>query len=406
VYRTTDFGNTWTRIVSPAQGVRGYAHVVKEDTVKKNLLFVGTELGLWISVDGGKAWAEFKGGEFPSVAVRDLQIQQRDGDLVMATHGRGIWVIDDLTPLRATSSDLLAKDAAFLPGRPSQQRLLTQGGWAEGDATFTGQNPPTGAVITYYQRSRHLFGPIKLEILDAQGKLVDTVPPSKRRGINRVSWTMQVKPPRVPRAAQVAFAGSQGPRVVPGTYTVRLTKGAQVLETKLVIGLDRRAPWNLADRRQQFDAAMQAHALFGEMSDVVDKIDGARMATAQRAKANPQEKAVADLAGKLETLKKKIVATKEGGAITGEERIREHTDHLYSALLSWEGKPAKYLLDRTEALRHELKDVEADFGQLAPQIHALNLRIEPVPSSLPESLSACVHGDWEECSRPAEIETR
>ncbi len=406
VYRTTDFGKTWTRIVSPAQGVRGYAHVVKEDTVRKDLLFVGTEFGLWISVDGGKDWAEFKGGDFPSVAVRDFQVQPRDGDLVIATHGRGIWIIDDLTPLRALSADVLAKDAAFLPGRPAQQRLLTQGGWAEGDATFTGQNPSSGAVITWYQRTRHLFGPIKLEILDAQGKLVDTVPPSKRRGINRVSWTMQVKPPRVPRAASIAFAGSQGPRVVPGTYTVRLTKGAEVLETKLVIGLDRRAPWNLADRRQHFDAAMQAHALFGEMSDTVDRIDSALAATAKRAKTQPQDKALSQLAGKLETLKKKIVATKEGGAITGEERIREHTDHLYSALLSWEGKPAKYLLERTDALRHELRDVEAELGQLEPEIHAMNLKLEPVPSSAPENVSSCLHGEWEDCSRPAEMEAR
>src|SRR5437764_3403312 len=217
VYRTTDFGKTWTRIVGPEQGVRGYAHVVKEDLIRKDLLFVGTELGLWISIDGARSWAEFKGSDFPAVAVRDLQIHSRDGDLIIATHGRGIWIIDDLAPLRAFSQQTLAQEAAFLPWRTTQQRIAGQGGWAEGDATFTGQNPATGAVISYYQRTRHLFGPIKLEVLDAQGNVVDTIPASKRRGINRVSWTMQVKPPRVPRAAAVAFGGSQGPRVVPGT---------------------------------------------------------------------------------------------------------------------------------------------------------------------------------------------
>src|SRR5205085_1290801 len=248
--------------VGPQQGVRGYAHVVKEDSQKRNLLFVGTEFGLWISVDGGKAWAEFKGNDFPAVAVRDMVVQPRDGDLIVATHGRGIWIIDDLTPLRALTPQELAQDAGFLPWRPTQQRIAGQGGWAEGDATFTGSNPANGAVITYYQRTRHLFGPIKLEILDPQGNLVETVPATKRRGINRVVWTMQVKPPRVPRAATVAFAGSQGPRVVPGTYTVRLTKGSQVFQTRLDIGLDRRAPWTVADRRQHFEASMKAHALF------------------------------------------------------------------------------------------------------------------------------------------------
>src|SRR5438874_1449603 len=249
VYRTTDFGKSWTRIVAPELGVRGYAHVVKEDLIRKDLLFVGTELGLWISIDGARSWAEFKGSDFPAVAVRDLQIHSRDGDLIIATHGRGIWIIDDLAPLRAFSQQTLAQEAAFLPWRATQQRIAGQGGWAEGDATFTGQNPATGAVISYYQRTRHLFGRIKLEVLHAQGNVVDTIPASKRRGIKRVSWTMQVKPPRVPRAAAVAFGGSQGPRVVPGTYTVRLTKGTQVYQTRLDIGLDRRAPWTVADRR-------------------------------------------------------------------------------------------------------------------------------------------------------------
>jgi len=340
------------------------------------------------------------------VAVRDMQIHPRDGDLVLATHGRGIWIIDDLTPLRALSQQTLSQEATFLPWRPTQQRIIGQGGWSEGDAAFTGPNPANGAVITYYQRTRHLFGPIKLEILDSQGQVVDTIPASKRRGINRVAWTTQVKPPRVPRAATVAFAGSQGPRVVPGTYTVRLTKGAQVYQTKLEIGLDRRAPWNLADRRQQFDAAMKAHALFGEMSDLVDRIDSAGAALGQRIKAQPQDARLKELAGKLETVKKKIVATKEGGAITGEERIREHTDKLYGALLSWEGKPARTLIDRTEALRKELADVQGEFAALQPQIQTLRLRLEPVPSSVPMMASACIHAEWEECSPALERDVR
>ncbi len=361
VYKTTDFGKSWTRIVSPAKGVRGYAHVIKEDTAKAQLLFLGTEQGLWISVDGGAAWTEFKGGDFPSVAVREVQVHPRDNDLVIATHGRGIWILDDLTPLRALAQETLASSAAFLPGRPAQQRLRGSGGWAEGDAVFAGHNPTGGAVITYYQRTRHLFGPLKLEILDEAGKVVDTVPTTKRRGINRVAWSMQVKPPRVPRAAQLAFSASQGPRVVPGTYTVRLTKGTEVLETKLAIGLDRRATYDVGARKAQFDAAMKAHALFGEMSGVIDRIQTAKDGAQARVKAlppgDPLVKKLQATIERLDEAKKKIVATKEGGAITGEERIREHADMLYGALLGWEGKPAQYLLDRTDVLRRELEEV-------------------------------------------------
>jgi photosystem II stability/assembly factor-like uncharacterized protein len=362
VYRTGDYGKTWTRLVGPDKGVRGYAHTIKEDTVKKDLLFVGTEFGLWISLDGGTRWAQFKGGDFPNVAVREVQVQPRDNDLVIATHGRGIWIVDDLTPLRALSDDTLQKTTAFLPIRPVQQRMPARGGWSEGDATFSGDNAPNGAAITYYLRSRHIYGPIKLEVLDAAGKLVDTVTASKRRGINRADWNMRVKPPKVPRAAQVAFGASQGPRVPPGTYTLRLTRGAEVVETKLTIGLDRRAPYNAADRKAQFDAVMKAHGLFGDVTKLVGRIDGAHDAVRDRMKGLP---ATDDLAKKLQALldkidaaKKLIVATTEGGAITGEERIREHLDQLYGALDRWEGRPAKYKLDRIDVLRRELTEVE------------------------------------------------
>ncbi|HEX2686729.1 MAG TPA: hypothetical protein VHN14_08925 [Kofleriaceae bacterium] len=362
VYRTTDYGKTWTRIVGPDKGVRGYAHTIKEDTVKKDLLFLGTEFGLWISLDGGARWAQFHGGEFPSVAVREVSIQPRDGDLVIATHGRGMWIIDDLTPLRALSEQTLQTSTAFLPTRPIQQRMPARGGWSEGDAKFSGDNAPSGAAITYYLRSRHTYGPIKLEVFDAAGTLIDTIAPSKRRGINRVEWNMRVKPPKVPRAAQVAFSASTGPRVPPGTYTLRLTRGAEVVETKLTIGLDRRAPYTAADRKAQFDAVMKAHGLFGDMTKLVGRIDGARDAVRERMKGLPDGDGLTGrlrtLLDKLEAAKKQIVATTEGGAITGEERIREHLEQLYGALDHWEGRPAKYKLERIDVLRRELGDVD------------------------------------------------
>ena len=207
VFRTTDFGKTWTPLLTAqdSKGVRGYAHVVKEDLVQKNLLFVGTEFGLFVSIDGGKAWAQFKGSRFPAVAVRDLAIHPRENDLVLATHGRGIWIIDDITPWRALSPELLTQEAAFVSARPVQQRIDANGGWPSGAASFTGPNPPDAAVITYYQRSRHLFGKLKIEVLDASGRVVDEVPASKRPGLNRVIWSMREKPPRVPprRRSQV-----------------------------------------------------------------------------------------------------------------------------------------------------------------------------------------------------------
>jgi len=389
VYQTRDFGRTWTRIVGPEKGVRGYAHVIKEDVRDPALLFLGTELGLWISTDGGASWAEFKGGDFPSVAVRDLAVQSREGDLVIATHGRGLWIVDDLEPLRHLDADLLARPVAFLPSRPVEQRMPAEGSWVLGDASFRGESVPEGAVITYYQRARHVFGRLDLEVLDPAGNVVDTIHTTKRRGINRVVWSMQVKPPRVPRAASVAENSDRGPRVVPGQYRLRLTRGGESVETQLDIQVDRRAPYGLADRQAEFDAAMQVHALFGRMSDLVDRIDEARASVEARVRALPGDDPLASrlgsLATRLDEVKKKIVATKEGGGITGEERIREQLDFVYGALLRWEGRPTSYQIERIGVLAHELDDVAHDFEHvmaedarpLDPELRARSLDALP-----------------------------
>jgi len=387
VYMTTDYGKTWKRL---AEGVRGYAHTIKEDTVKPNLLFLGTEFGLWISVDRGVTWAKFEGNNFPAVAVREIQVQPREGDLVIATHGRGIWIIDDLAPLRALSTDVVQKSTAFLPARAVQERMPAGGGWVEGDATFVGDNPPNGLLATYYLRTRHIYGPLKLEVLDSAGKLVDTITPSKHRGINRVTWNMRVKGPRVPRAAQVAFGSSQGPRVVPGTYTLRLTSGAESIETKVAIGLDRRAPYNAADRKAHFEAMQKAGGVFDDMSTLVDHIEAVREVLEQRAHAvgetDPLRGKIATVIAKLADVRKLIVATTEGGAITGELRIREHLDDLYGALSSWEGRPAKYQLDRIDVLRKELGDAGKAFDVfVAKDVRGLDAdlqqhKLQPVPA--------------------------
>jgi photosystem II stability/assembly factor-like uncharacterized protein len=377
VFKTTDYGKTWTPIVSADSGVRGYAHVIKEDTVLPNLLFLGTEFGLWVSLDGGRHWAQYKGHEFPRVAVRDIVVHPRESDLVIATHGRGIWIVDDITPLRKLTPEVMAQEAVFLQAKPTQQRLPANGGWVEGSATFTGANPPDAALITYYQSKRHIFGKMKLEIFDSQGKLVDTLPPNSRRGISRVEWPMRLKAPRVPPAATAAFEATQGPRVMPGSYTVKMTRGKETYSTQLVLELDPRAKFTLEDRKLEFDAATRVYRLLGDMSFDVDKINGVHDALTERGaqvKADAVfSKRLQELADKVEAMRKKIVATKEGGAITGEERIREKTTQLYGAILNYEGRPADYQVARIDSLKKELEDVVGEFDAfVAKELPAVN----------------------------------
>ena len=379
VYVTTDYGKTWAPLASPqdAKGVRGYAHVIKEDTIDPQLLFLGTEFGLWISLDRGAHWAQFKGGHFPAVAVRDLAVQPRDSDLVLATHGRGIWIIDDITPLRHLTPELAAQDATFIDARVVQQRIEATGGWPNGAAAYVGENPKDGAVITYYQRTRQLFGKLRIEILDSGGAVIAELPASTRRGLNRVVWTMHLKAPHVPPAVQLAQAGIQGPRVPPGTYTVRMEKDGRTYTTPLTVGLDRRVTWTLADRQAQYEAAMKVYTLFNDESALFARIAALReqVAAAQKGRPNadPLQHSLADFDGKLDALRKRIVATTEGGAITGEERLREHTDQLYGAITSWDGPPSRYQLDNLEAMRAELSDISGKFADLtSKQLPSIN----------------------------------
>jgi len=369
LYKTTDYGKTWTSLLPADSGVRGYAHVIKEDTRVPNLLFLGTEFGLWVSPDSGKHWAQYKGHNFPQVAVRDIVVHPRDSDLILATHGRGIWIVDDITPLRNLTADVMKQEAVFLPGRPAQQRLESNGGWAEGSASFAGPNPPEGAWITYYQSKRHIFGKMKLEVFDEKGKLVDTLPSNNRRGISRVEWSMRLKAPRVPPAATAAFEASQGPRVVPGTYTVKLTRGKETYTEEVKVGLDPRAKFTIEDRKANFDAILRVYNLLGDMTFDVERINALRdelQEAAAKTKGDaPLSKELSELAQKADDIRRKIVATKEGGAITGEERVREKTTQLYGALNQYEGKPTDYQLAYIDTLKKELADVEKEFDSFA-----------------------------------------
>jgi len=327
--------------------------------------------------------------------VRDITVHSRDHDLVIASHGRGMWIVDDISPLRALSAQTLNSEVAFLPGRPVQQRIASNGGWANGDATFVGENPPQGAAITYFLRQRQVIGKMTIEILDQSGAVVDTVGPGIRKGLNRAFWPMRTKPPHVPPAAQIAGNSTQGPRFLPGNYTVRLTRAGQVYTMPLTVGLDRRATYSLADRKAQFEAANRVEALFNRMSVLVNQILALRAQAGaiggKLPQRDPLRAQLMQLAERADALRKQVVATKEGGAITGEERLREQTDYAYGAIMATEGAPTPYAMARLDTLDRELSDVEASFATLRhTDLPALNdkLKAKAIPPLIVPAMGA------------------
>jgi len=307
---------------------------------------------------------------------------------VIATHGRGIWIIDDISPLRALTPQVLASSVAFLPGRPTVQRLQAGGGWANGDAMYVGPNPPSDAVITYYQRRRHIFGDMKLEVFDASGKLLGTLPTSKRRGLNRATWSMRLTAPRVPPAASAAFGAAFGPRVLPGTYTMKLTKDTATYTTQLALVPDPRSTHTAQERQAALDLALKVSGTLNDMTFAVERVNGVRQALDDRAGRLAAGDAVAKrlraASAAVDAMRKKIVATKEGGMITGEERLRENLTDLYGNIVFYDGGPSQTQVERADAIARELTDVVRDFDawttrDLAGINAALrNKKLEPI----------------------------
>jgi len=195
VFKTSDYGQTWTNITGNLPD-GGPVYVIREDLKNKNLLFVGTEFAVFYSLDGGKNWTSLS-LNMPTVAFHDLMIHPRDNDLIAGTHGRGIWVLDDISPLQQASDKILSTEAfLFECDRPGTHWLsLSRGGYGRGNLFFAGENPPPGAAINFYLKDKP-SGPVEVEITDATGNLKTTFAlKDADAGINRLMWDMQFDPP-------------------------------------------------------------------------------------------------------------------------------------------------------------------------------------------------------------------
>jgi photosystem II stability/assembly factor-like uncharacterized protein len=376
LYKTSDYGKTWTSLVVPE--MRGYAHAIKQDLVNPNLLFAGTEFGFWISLDGGKQWGQMAPPVFPYVAVRDFAIHPRDGDLLIATHGRGIYILDDLTPLRALTPDKLDQDVVMLPARPGVATVPAGEQRFDGDVEFVGRPLFDGATINYYLKKRHLIGDLKIEISDDKGNVITTMPGGKRRGINRVFWQNRMKPPRTPASVQVirSQGAFMGPRVPAGDYTVKLIKNKDTFTSKVTVVPDPRANYTAADRALQHETAMK---LYGMMSDLTYTHDAAldtrREATDRLAKLPAKDsgrKAVQALIDQGTDLRNTLSAQREG-FVTGEEQLREKLGGLYGAVNYFDGAPTGSQLDNLKLMEKQLTDAGAKLQSIfAKELVAAN----------------------------------
>ncbi|TND05124.1 MAG: hypothetical protein FD123_3744 [Bacteroidetes bacterium] len=386
VYKSADMGKTWTPLMTEdLKG--GFAHKIKQDIVKPELLFLGTEFGLWMSFDAGTSWILYKSGDFPPVSVRDITIDKNTGDLVMGTHGRGVVILDDLTPLRALTPELLGQEMTFVAGRPSPITNGHYGGAFPGGG-YAGPNSSEAYVFYYYFKDRVSSGEVKIEIYNDKGELVNTLLGNKRKGLNKATWDLRwSKGPRVAKGVKVDISGFIGQLVSEGTYTVKLIKGDKSITQTINVAFPKNASRDEMKQREEWTQGL--FTLQEELAFQVSRMSSVEDSAAARAKQNKAlEKTAQALANKLKTVREKCVASIEGTNITGEEKIREKIGMLYYQVAAFDGKPTQMQVERVKGLKKEVEEIiseadkiyQADLAKFNAELKKYKLpEITPVP---------------------------
>ncbi len=354
VYKTTDMGKTWKSLVTP--DIKGFARNVKEDLENPHLLFLGTELGLFITVDGGQNWSQFT-NNMPSVAVHYIAIHPETNDLVMGTHGRGVIIIDDISPLRQITNENISKNVYFFKTKPTVLRDDTP--FSEGGdmSEYVGANPNRNAQIIYYLKNRHTFGKMTLEVLDQEGKVIADLAPSKNKGINIVNWNYRLKVPKVAKGKTLSFGGFTTPRLPAGTYTVRMVKGNDTYETKIGLIADPNSIHTDADRKLQYETTMKLYHMTEQLAYMVDNVDAMSEGITDRMSKNPSlKKSLTPYLNQLNKLKETLVITKGDNYVgSAEPQLREKIASLYSEVAGYYGRPSNAQLSNLAVLEGKLK---------------------------------------------------
>ena len=294
VYKTSDFGKTWKLIVNGLpRNPASYAHIIREDPVRRGLLYLGTESALHVSFDDGEHWQPMQ-ANLPPAPVYGLIVQEHFNDLVIATYGRGFWILDDLTALQKLTPELAAENVHLFPTRPAYRFRDINGNVTMSDDQTAGQNPTYGADINYFLKNTPAAAP-SIAIVDAAGKTVRTLQGTQQRGLNRVYWDLRNESTKTPRMRtkpmnDIEFTmdpdgtraapgfGTLAVLMPPGRYTVRLTVEGQTLTAPLEV---RKDPNELTSEAEIKAATDHLIAMQADINNTVEVLNTSEVVRAQ-----------------------------------------------------------------------------------------------------------------------------
>jgi len=389
--KTKDFGKTWRSIISDDIKDNAFVRNIQEDYENENLLFLGTELGLYITVDGGSSWSHFT-NNMPPVAVHFIDLQKRTSDLVMGTHGRGVIIIDDISPLREISNDILQKEVHFFDNNSITMKEESGfSGSFGGETQFVGANKPSSARIVYYLKKRHTFGKMKMEIQDMDGNLITEISPGKSKGINVVYWDFSKKAPKMAEGKTMSFGGFTAPRVSAGTYKVVLQKGKKTYEHTIDLNYDDSALTTLAKRKEQekmtkklFDMVEELAFMVYEINEIQNKAanvmkverntlnemvslqlkkklskDEKSTLKAYEKKFNKHKKALNAFVALEKLRKDMVITTGDNYVASAEPELREKMSELYSNVASNYDEVSGSYMQNYELISDEFEEAKS-----------------------------------------------
>jgi photosystem II stability/assembly factor-like uncharacterized protein len=384
IFKTTDGGKSWTNI-SGNLPAKAYVQVVREDPKNTHLLYAGTEPGLFASYNGGKDWLRLNLKNLPNVSVHDILVHPRENDLILATHGRSIWIFDDATAIQSMNQQILDSNAHLFPIRPALRYSSRFTRYGIGDKQFLGPNPPAGALITYYLKDKvDEKTPFKVQVFDRDGKLVqDIEKPSREKGLNRVAWNLRLGGPEVrrpPTEEQIAFGfAARGPQVLPGTYTVKLTLGDKVLEQPVEVRLDPGIKTSVAELQQTLDMQVKLRDMQSTMNLGLRFLDSLEtqlkqtqttMKTLSKEPDKEMMKSLEDWIKQLDTMQDKLAARNEGLGLSGKDQVSDEIGNLFFTLDTNFGPTVgqrQYFEEIQPAYRARMEEVNKFLRDTLPQ---------------------------------------
>ena len=359
-FKTTDLGKTWTNII-PNDDVTGFVRNIQEDYVNKDLLFLGTELGLYITINGGDKWSKFT-KNVPPVAIHYIELQANTNDLVMGTHGRGVIIIDDISPLREINETNLSNKLYFF--ERDKFEIQEFGGFADNfgrETQFIGANPSLSCQIQYLLPKRHTFGKMTMEIQDMEGNKVTTLNPGKTKGINTVEWNYNMRTPKIAKGKTLSFGGFTSPTVPAGKYKVVIKKGRDTFEKIIDVTYKNNAGLNEDDRKFQHETVMKLFNMTEELAYMVYVIDELIL----------NENTNESTRSKLNELKKSLVITTGDNYVgAAKKQLREKMSDLYSKVASSYDKPSANELENLALIENEMKSANKRYSKILKKVNS------------------------------------